>query len=652
MKELVSVVLTSYNHEQYIEQALDSLLNQTYGRLEIIVLDDCSTDGSRSRLGKYRGRPGVRLVFLGKNTGGYTHACNLGASLSRGKYLLFAQSDDFSEPTKIESLVSKFTGRDSVGVVYCRSYLVDENSAIIGDDFRSRERRFKQLCSRDALIPRQRMVEFLSSSCVIPNLSAVLIKKEYFDALHGLDTKYKVCSDWDFWFRLAGFCDFYYVAAPLNYFRQHRTTIRGSHKMVVQLLEIFEILDRAVNSNRLSPAAKFRFKVNMGYVGAHYLIFLREREEHSGFWSVYGKLKQYGRSLWFYLMLGYFSNLYGYIRIKYLHPQLRAQYRAATGATVSRAEFYDDWYGRGYMDEWPIAKKKRVFELIRSLGLPQTGAILDYGCGNGVFTAVLKQALPLWQVYGNDISAVAIANAKERQADCSFYLASDPGLRGIKFDFLFSHHVLEHVDDIAGTWREMAGYLKERGSSLHILPCGNQGSFEQRLCLSRKDGIDRAAGNRFGFEDKSHLRRLTTEQMNIYAGHYDLRPVFGYYSNQFYGALDWITLSSPLFILALADPRQAKDIFSALKLTGLCVSLLLIKFLRFPANTIDQKKRIMGLYRYSLLSLALLIFYPLSKSVNVSLRFMSEREWKKHKNNQRGSEMYLYYTRAEQGKVV
>ena len=58
------------------------------------------------------------------------------------------------------------------------------------------------------------------------------------------------------------------------------------------------------------------------------------------------------------------------------------------------AEFYDNWYASGYMDEWPADKKERIFEIITALNLPETGEALDYGCGNGVFTEVIKKALP------------------------------------------------------------------------------------------------------------------------------------------------------------------------------------------------------------------------------------------------------------------
>lgn len=307
--------------------------------------------------------------------------------------------------------------------------------------------------------------------------------------------------------------------------------------------------------------------------------------------------------------------------------------------------FYDNWYSKGYMDEWPAEKKQRIFELIKNLNLPSTGEILDFGCGNGEFTGVLKKALPKWDIYGADISSVAINNAKKRHPDCIFLLLSDLQPLNKTFDFLFSHHVLEHVNDIQKTWHEINQYLKNQAHCLHILPCGNPGSFEHKICALRKDGIDKAYGNRFVFEDESHLRRLTTEQMNAMASKYKLKLSWGYYCLQFYGAVDYITTLSPVAILKMLNPAKGKNIICALKLLFLCGLLESIKILRFPSNTLDRKNPKINEKKHWFLAFMLFLLYPISKLLNVSLQNLSDSEWQNHRNKPYGSEMYLYYER-------
>ena len=63
-------------------------------------------------------------------------------------------------------------------------------------------------------------------------------------------------------------------------------------------------------------------------------------------------------------------------------------------------KFYEDRYEQGYMDEWPVEKKRKVLEVIQELQLPAIGYALDFGCGNGVLTEIIRQALPSWKIYG------------------------------------------------------------------------------------------------------------------------------------------------------------------------------------------------------------------------------------------------------------
>src|SRR5688572_25087232 len=151
-------------------------------------------------------------------------------------------------------------------------------------------------------------------------------------------------------------------------------------------------------------------------------------------------------------------------------------------------EFYDGRYVEGYMEDWPESKKQRVGELFRQLGLPQRGRALDFGCGQGVFTRVMQAALPDWQVYGTELSDVALRIASGRVPDCTFIKGDELAAAG-PFDFIFTHHVLEHVLDLDATLAQMARISGPGALMLHILPCGNAGSFEHRLASWGSGGV-------------------------------------------------------------------------------------------------------------------------------------------------------------------
>ncbi len=271
MNPLVSVIVTSYNHAEYLGQRIDSLLAQTYRPLEIVVVDDHSLDDSAKVLDAYRNFPQINVKILEKNLG-YAHAVNAGVRLSAGDYIMFAECDDYSHPEQIKVLLSALLNNESTGVGYSRSNIVDEKGAVLGDDFKGREEAFKIRCSRDTLITRKEMQRFLLTSCVIPNMSAVLMRKKYFDRVEGLSPLYKACADWDFWCRVAEHCDFYYVCSPLNNFRTHQTTVRETSGIKTPVCEIFDVLYRASSRVRLSPGEKRRFKTNVGFIWASYIL--------------------------------------------------------------------------------------------------------------------------------------------------------------------------------------------------------------------------------------------------------------------------------------------------------------------------------------------------------------------------------------------
>ena len=267
---LVSVIVASYNHAEFLEQRLDSLINQTYQDIEILVIDDCSTDNSVEILLRYESHPKVRLIVRGQN-GGWVTVSNQGVEMSAGEFIVFANCDDACELQMVERLVAAMRAYSTAGISYCRSLMIDENSNIVGDDFLGREKLFRVKCYIDALITKKEMSRFLLHSCVIPNLSAALFRKEHFISVGGLTSDYRVCSDWDLFFRMATRYDVAYIAAPLNKFRQHETTIRSSTKGRVIYEEIIRLLLGQIKVLDLTLMERIKSRTRVMYIWAFHL---------------------------------------------------------------------------------------------------------------------------------------------------------------------------------------------------------------------------------------------------------------------------------------------------------------------------------------------------------------------------------------------
>ncbi len=312
-------------------------------------------------------------------------------------------------------------------------------------------------------------------------------------------------------------------------------------------------------------------------------------------------------------------------------------------------EFYDSRYEHGYMEDYPADVKERIFGIIRDLGLPEQGEALDFGCGNGVLTDVIRQALPSWKIFGTDLSATAISNARARFPGCTFVEGNAPLLREHRFDFLFSHHVIEHVFDVNRILDQISDALKPRCSMLHILPCGNKGSYEYDLCRLRRDGINSTLENRFFFEDEGHLRRLTTDQLRELCESKGFSLHKGFYANQYYGAIEWLTNvdSSVGFLLTLTDLSQAVDRSAALKLLQKRIFLIAIALARLHAEICSRllNNRLQGRTKIAIAMLSL-PFYLVTRPIDGHVRRAARREWETSKFEPQGSEMALFFVRA------
>ncbi len=116
---LVSVLINNYNYGRFVGEAIESALSQTYEQIEVIVVDDGSTDDSRAVIGRYADR--VRIVH--KENGGQASAFNAGFAASQGEIICFLDSDDLFVPDKVRSVVEVFERNRQVGWCFNRLHM-------------------------------------------------------------------------------------------------------------------------------------------------------------------------------------------------------------------------------------------------------------------------------------------------------------------------------------------------------------------------------------------------------------------------------------------------------------------------------------------------------------------------------------------------
>ncbi|PBJ13852.1 glycosyltransferase family 2 protein [Flavobacterium sp. ACN6] len=226
---LISVIVPNYNHENYLRLRLDSIFNQTYQNFEVILLDDCSTDGSRNILSEYAEKPQVKYcVFNDKNSGNTFRQWKKGIDLSAGDFIWIAESDDFCDIYLLERVVKPLINDNKVVLSYCQSNKVDENNNKIGNWIEHTNSLDKENFKKDFIIEGDAFIEkYLIHVNVIPNASAVLLRKKNLflsaDLLTSNDLR--TCGDWIVYVQqIIGF-KVAFTADSLNNFRYHSNSV-------------------------------------------------------------------------------------------------------------------------------------------------------------------------------------------------------------------------------------------------------------------------------------------------------------------------------------------------------------------------------------------------------------------------------------------
>lgn len=193
---LVSVVITTYNYAQYLSNAIESVLKQTHSNLEILIVDDGSTDDTRMIVGKFDGK----LSYFFKENGGISSARNFGVAHARGTYIVFLDSDDKLHENYITETLQILREQDaSVGFSYTQQQYFEASSQVT--EFGEYD------------------VERLKNSNCIP--SACLVRGEVARKYQYDETIY-LLEDWNFYLTLAeNGVSGVLLNKPLVYYRKH-----------------------------------------------------------------------------------------------------------------------------------------------------------------------------------------------------------------------------------------------------------------------------------------------------------------------------------------------------------------------------------------------------------------------------------------------
>jgi glycosyltransferase involved in cell wall biosynthesis len=218
---IVSIITPSFNQANYLEATIQSVLGQDYPRIEYIIVDGGSTDGSVDVIKKHEGR---LAWWVSEQDKGQTDAINKGFNRANGEILAWLNSDDTYNPGAISAAVKFLTENPDVAMIYADCDFINEQGAVIGK-FNSAQTDYRRLREGYVHIPQQTM----------------FFRAKYWKELGPLDPSFYFAMDYDLWTRIAAHAPIKYLSGQTwANFRLHTSgkTISADDRCWPEMLRV------------------------------------------------------------------------------------------------------------------------------------------------------------------------------------------------------------------------------------------------------------------------------------------------------------------------------------------------------------------------------------------------------------------------------
>lgn len=257
----ISVVIPTYNAAQYVGEAIESVLNQTFKDYEIVVVDDGSTDNTEELLQKYVDR----IRYIKQKNGGEGAARNRGIREAHGEWVAFLDADDLWLPHKLKVQMEFVEQHPDVDFIYGDTSVFDSNRVLSKSVFSERQ-------------PHEgRIIKNLLRENCVPILS-VIARKKCFEKSGLFKEGMKYCTDYEMWLRFAKYFKFGYVNEVVASCRKHEKGV--SQNMEQMHKTHLNILNTTLKDMKIPYAAADRIR-SFNYFKNGYLCFEKKNKDAS-----------------------------------------------------------------------------------------------------------------------------------------------------------------------------------------------------------------------------------------------------------------------------------------------------------------------------------------------------------------------------------
>ncbi len=248
MSPEVTVLMSVYNGEKYLNESIESILNQTFANIEFLIIDDASTDSSREIILSYDD-PRITLVDNKENIG-LTSSLNKGLEIAEGEYIARMDADDISMPQRLEKQVSFMNENPNVGVCGTMVQFIDYDGKVVNWRYNNR------VMLKDEDMKAQLLFRpcFLHPTVIY---RSVLLKSNsmIYDDLHR-----RYSQDYYLWYKLSSLCEFANIPRALLYYRIHEDQLSKQKKndQKISSINIMSIILENFLERELTPEEKIK----------------------------------------------------------------------------------------------------------------------------------------------------------------------------------------------------------------------------------------------------------------------------------------------------------------------------------------------------------------------------------------------------------
>jgi glycosyltransferase involved in cell wall biosynthesis len=271
---LVSVIIPNFNHAQFLHERFRTVVNQGYQNIEIILMDDVSSDNSIEILKGYEKHPKVKCLLLNeKNSGSTFYQWRKGLAQASGEIVWIAESDDSSDLSFLEKAILPLAD-ETVVLSYVQSVDVDVDSNVIQHRLQYTDKFVPNIWNKDFIVNcHEFLSKYLFEFNVIPNASAVLFRKDLLERVITRDIqleKYRKCGDWLAYNLICTTKNskIAFNSEALNRFRMSPNNTRNMHENRQRVIRYAEEL-----------AIRSRFKNELGWTSREAILKVRLIEQ-------------------------------------------------------------------------------------------------------------------------------------------------------------------------------------------------------------------------------------------------------------------------------------------------------------------------------------------------------------------------------------